>query len=261
MQVASINVSRTRRLVICGLCLAFALVMKLFSIMVPMLGFGAMRISLIGIFTTIPALAFGPLYGAIVGGLSDFVGWVIKPEGAWIPLLTLTSVLAGLMKAYLWILVGKLKAKSLVKIFIYVFGFMLVFGSINIWASHFYANSVYAGFLHSLKSGGQSQLAFATILPVCIGAVGLLLIWANSRMEKHRDALGFGDMFLKVFFIMLFSGIIICTVNTFILINIFGIQKAFLLFYLPRIIEEIAMAIILSYLLSIVYPLAQKRLI
>ena len=83
--------------------LAFALVVKsLISVNVPIFGGNGMKISFAGVFTFFPAALFGPVYGAIVSGLSEVLGYLIKPDGAYIPFLTFSAMLAGFIKGLIW---------------------------------------------------------------------------------------------------------------------------------------------------------------
>ncbi|MEA4832980.1 MAG: folate family ECF transporter S component [Oscillospiraceae bacterium] len=97
-----------RKITLSAVFLALALVSKLFlSISLPMLGANGMRIGFAGIFTAFPAILFGPFYGGAVSALSDLLGAMIKPDGAYIPWLTLTAFCGGFIKGLLWRLLTK----------------------------------------------------------------------------------------------------------------------------------------------------------
>jgi len=53
----------------------------------------------------LPSILFGPFYGAAVSGLSDLMGYLIKPDGAYMPLLTLTAALGGFLRGgiFVWL--------------------------------------------------------------------------------------------------------------------------------------------------------------
>ena len=94
-----------RRLVISAMFLAIALVLRtFFRVDIPLFGASGLRISIHGIFSTIPAILFGPVYGAIVSGLTDFIGFQLRPDGAWIPYITMTAALGGFVRGGLWML-------------------------------------------------------------------------------------------------------------------------------------------------------------
>ena len=44
-------------------------------------------------------IALGPVYGAIVGALTDILCTIIRPMGAYMPLFTLTNALMGILPA------------------------------------------------------------------------------------------------------------------------------------------------------------------
>lgn len=99
-----------RRMVISAMLLAMGLVMRtFFSVDIPLFGASGLRLSVHGIFTTIPAILFGPVYGAIISGLFDFLGHHLRPQGAYIPWLTLTSALGGFIRGALWMLLKNRK--------------------------------------------------------------------------------------------------------------------------------------------------------
>jgi len=89
--------------------LAIALVIRtLFRMYIPIFGESGMRISVHGIFSAMPAILFGPVYGAIVSGLTDFIGFHLSPAGgAWLPHLTATAALGGFVRGGLWMILKR----------------------------------------------------------------------------------------------------------------------------------------------------------
>jgi len=97
---------RLRRMLVSALLLAIALVLKtFFSINIPLLGENGMSVGVAGVFSMLPSILFGPFYGAAVSGLSDLMGYLIKPDGAYMPLLTLTAALGGFLRGgiFVWL--------------------------------------------------------------------------------------------------------------------------------------------------------------
>ncbi len=130
MQKQRINRSAlTFRLSLSAAFLAMALVSKFFfMIPIPVLGANGIQISPAGIFTAFPALLFGPLYGGAVSGLSDLLGHLIKPQGAYIPWLTVMAFAGGVLKGYLFRLILNPKfyktfSAILLAVFIVIGGF------------------------------------------------------------------------------------------------------------------------------------------
>jgi riboflavin transporter len=64
------------------------------------IGFGKLPILLAG-------LILGPLYGAIVGGISDILGYVIQPIGPYMPHFTIISALSGIIPSLIMQTIGK----------------------------------------------------------------------------------------------------------------------------------------------------------
>ena len=101
------------KMTLCAVFIGLAVVAKLFlSIKIPLLGADGMRISLAGVFTAFPAFICGPIYGGIASAASDFIGYVIKPDGAYIPWLTLTAFAGGVLKGLIWRLFVRRPRKS-----------------------------------------------------------------------------------------------------------------------------------------------------
>ncbi|MFA6948086.1 MAG: ECF transporter S component [Eubacteriales bacterium] len=102
-----------RRISLSAMFLAFAVVSKmLISINIPVFGAGGMKVGLSGVFTFFPAALFGPLYGGIVSCLSDVLGYVFKPDGAYIPWLSLAAFAGGFIKGLIWIIITKTANKK-----------------------------------------------------------------------------------------------------------------------------------------------------
>ncbi|MCL1998312.1 MAG: folate family ECF transporter S component [Turicibacter sp.] len=113
-ETSAMSSLRVRKLVISAMFLALALVMRtFFSLEIPLFGASGMRIGVTGIFTSVPAILFGPFYGMVVSGLNDFIGHHMRPTGAWIPYITMTAALAGFLRGGLWMLLRNKKAVSL----------------------------------------------------------------------------------------------------------------------------------------------------
>jgi ECF transporter S component (folate family) len=104
----------TRRIVLSALFLAIALVLRtFFRLYIPMFGESGMRLSIHGIFSIMPSILFGPVYGAMVSGLTDMLGHFVSPSGSWLPQLTLMAALGGFIRGWLWILLKKLSVEKM----------------------------------------------------------------------------------------------------------------------------------------------------
>ena len=91
------------RIAVAAMFLALSVVIRVFvSFYLPILGAAGIKIDFSGVFSVFPALLFGPVYGGVVFALSDLLGYVLKPTGAYIPLLTLTQFLTGFLIGIIW---------------------------------------------------------------------------------------------------------------------------------------------------------------
>lgn len=126
---------RTIRITLTAVFLGMALVAKSFlSFTIPVFGGSGLRVGFAGIFTAFPAFLFGPLYGGITSGLSDFIGYLIKPEGAYIPLLSVSAFCGGVIKGLIWRLFKDKSVKSF-KIILAVMFLVITVLSGAVWGS------------------------------------------------------------------------------------------------------------------------------
>ena len=92
----------TRNLVLVSILTAISVVLSRF-VSIPVMIYGIKGINFgIGMLPVIfSGFITAPVYGAICGAVADIVGYLIKPEGAYFPLFTITSALAGFLPAFL----------------------------------------------------------------------------------------------------------------------------------------------------------------
>ena len=112
---------------------ALAVVVKSFTNLALNIPGAGIKIGFAGIFTFFPAAFCGPIFGGIASGLTDVFGYLIAPDGAYIPWLTLTAFCGGVIKGLLWMLLTKKAAKKVRIILVSVFAVIGIFGaSVNI---------------------------------------------------------------------------------------------------------------------------------
>ena len=61
----------------------------------------AVRLSMGSVCTILTGLWLGPLAGGIAGGLADLIGMMINPSGAWLPLITCSAAMWGMIPGML----------------------------------------------------------------------------------------------------------------------------------------------------------------
>lgn len=287
-----------RQIVISSLFLAIAVVLNLLtSFYIPLFGVNGAKISFAGVFTFFPAMLFGPLYGAAVGGLTDLIGYILKPAGAYIPLITLTAILGGFLNGLLWNAFRKIDTKRLRIIAISFFSLLFVFGVI-MHISLYYDGIIQSFYASSnnmfSKEAALSLLKSNDLLPtsklmilfsqfstpekfpaefalhsnmMTIGfeIVALLGILVSSfdiifkRERKNIPTIGAFSFIV----VMLISGLITTTLNTGVLMLYFEslAQRAFMLLWIPRAVKAIFESAFQAYLASILYTIYSNSIL
>lgn len=86
---------KTRRVVYGGLFTALSIILARLSISIPVAGIRGLVISPGAIPVIVAGFMYGPLTGAIVGGVGDIIGFVINPTGPYFPGFTISGALSG----------------------------------------------------------------------------------------------------------------------------------------------------------------------
>lgn len=144
---------------------ALAVVVKSFTNLALNIPGVGIKIGFAGIFTFFPAAFCGPAFGGIASALSDVLGYLVAPDGAYIPWLTLTAFCGGIIKGLLWMLLTKKAAKKVRIVLISVFAVIGIFGaSVNISLC---ADGVMTGIIAQQKSlpyrGEIEQMEFSPL--------------------------------------------------------------------------------------------------
>jgi hypothetical protein len=53
---------------------------------------------LAGIFSSLPAIFFGPVFGGASSGIIDILGFLLKPTGPYMPEMTAAAIAGGVLK-------------------------------------------------------------------------------------------------------------------------------------------------------------------
>ncbi len=240
-----------------GLLIAIAQVVKLISsTYIYIAGARAIRISFSGPFSKMPGILFGPFIGGIASGISDIIGFLLKPLGAYIPWFTVTAILGGVLTPLLWRTLRKVDVKRLQTTCIILFSVIGIIGIINHIMVAFFPLSTYASYLLNLGK----HTAFTTFGLEITAIVGFLLLIIDYVMKKKFTANYVHDNFLKLLISVGISGLIVTTINTQILrifVPAFS-EKAFMAFWIPRAIEELFISIYIAYMLSFLLHLYHK---
>jgi ECF transporter S component (folate family) len=234
-----------KKVVFTGIIIAMALAVRSFSQMIYIGGVPAMRVGISGIFSKIPALLFGPLFGALTGAIVDIIGFIMQPMGAYLPWYTLTAAMSGILTALIWVRLKKYHKGGFQKIFITIFVLIGVIGSINHITLLFFPDSFWAGAINSIGKNKYNLIYGFEILSV----VGILLFLIDRFIRKKFNVEFIHKYSLKLLIAVGISGILETTINTYIIITTWtgAGQPAFIAFWIPRLIEQIGQTMLQAY--------------
>lgn len=247
--------NKTKVMTLTSLMIAAAIVLRFFGVMIPFAGAGGMRINVSGFFSKLPAVLFGPCIGTISSALIDIIGCFVKPEGSYIPLLTVTAAIGGFIVGFMWKYLKNASYNSFKKVFLIISSVVLIFAIFNFVNVIFLKNSYYSKFLYSLSDKKRSLFIYGSIsmLILCITVYVCDALIARKNKEMS-------EKFIKLLIVLLCANLVVTTLNTFVL-RIFipslsGI--GFMAFYIPRVIEEIIMTIVQCYGISLLLAAIEK---
>ena len=268
--------------------LSIALVLKTtFSFYIPMFGQNGMSVGISGIFSIMPSILFGPLYGAIVSGLSDFMGYLLKPTGAYLPLMTLVAAAGGFIRGALWMSLRNRSGRKMRIAVAVVSIVLLTFGFCNIafLSADGVDNSFYEGAdIEAIETDGMHAISkllitrtiatkdpganLATYLPFVTSGVigsavlGLVLLLADLLISKKFPSAAGKGLIMPLLIAMIASGLIVTTINTVILQETIYASWKLLPFgvvWIPRAIEEILGNTVKAYFVALLLGVFESR--
>lgn len=233
---------------------ALGVVINFFKVDIPIAGAPVMRVSLSSPFIRLSSLLFGPIYGGISGGLLDIISYIIKPVGGYIPPLTLTAILNGILVGLIWKVLKKFNVKTLKLFYIILFSLVLLIGISNLLAVSFLPDSILAKLINSI--GKKSN--YATEGFIISGIIGFVLLFVASFVAKKNEDLY--ETYLKVIISSGIPSIIVTTINTHFLRLFMPVlsDKMFMVVLIPRILEDLIMLPIQAYIIVILMNIYSK---
>lgn len=277
-----------RRITVSAVFLSISLVLKTtFSFYIPMFGQNGMSIGISGIFSIMPSILFGPVYGAVVSGLSDFLGYLLKPVGTYIPLMTLVIAAGGFIRGALWHALCNKSSKKM-RIAVAVFSVLLLLAGIcnimflsadginsefykqverediNTDSMHFVSKMLITRTVDTKDPSGNlaTYITFATAGIISSAALGLLLLAADLLISKkllHDTGKG---QIPQLLIAMICSGLIVTTLNTVVLCEtVFTAWKVlpFAVIWIPRAIEEILGNTVKAYFVAVLLSICRRQ--
>jgi ECF transporter S component (folate family) len=277
-----------RRITISAVLLSISLVLKTtFSFYIPIFGQNGMSIGISGVFSLMPSILFGPAYGAVVSGLADFLGYLLKPAGTYLPLMTLVVAAGGFIRGVLW---SALRNKGGKKMRIIVAAFsavLLIAGicnlvfisddginsefynrirkeNINTDNMHFVSKMLITRTINAKDSSANlaTYISFLTSGLIGSAVLGILLLAADLFLSRKLfNSTGKGEV-AQLLIAIIGSGLIVTTLNTIILREmIFTAWKVlpFSVIWIPRMIEEILGGTVKAYFVALLLGICRKQ--
>jgi len=91
-----------RKITNMGFLIALSIILtRIASLRIAVGGVEGIRIGLGKFPVVLGGILFGPVAGGIIGGLSDLLGYIINPIGAYMPHFTITSALTGIIPVFI----------------------------------------------------------------------------------------------------------------------------------------------------------------
>ncbi|MFI3236993.1 MAG: ECF transporter S component [Lachnospiraceae bacterium] len=232
--------SPIQRIAVSGVFLAVAVVLNTaFSFYIPMFGESGLRLSLANVFAVIPALLFGPMFGALTAGLLDLISYLLKPTGAFIPIMSIVVAFGGFLRGFIWKYLQNISTKKMRIILTILTVILLGLGA-------------YQAF--GLQEG------FGLI--IASGLLGLLVLVVDLVLEKKVLKKSYDARFLQLLITLLISGLIVTTLNTVVLretILVAWKSLPFVVVWVPRLFEEILNNIVVAWLVSMLLNILYKQ--
>lgn len=244
-----------KTLCITAMFITIAVVLRFLGVMVPIGGIGGMRISFAGFFSKLPAILFGPIYGGATSGVTDILGYILKPEGAYLPLLTVTAIIGGIIVGLLWKYLKNFKETTFRTVFRIATVLIGIFTIYTLITVNFFETSGYGVFLTSLN-----KTRYSLFTSGCVVTFILCFIVCITDYVILKKQAALSQNFMRLLFVLLCANLTVTTLNTFILrsfIPALG-NLNFMVYYTPRLIEEIIMTIIQCYGMSFLLSLMPK---
>jgi len=240
--------STVRRIAHVSLLITLSVVIRNFSYMFYIGGVGAIRVSFSGVFTRMAAIIFGPFYGGLASGIQDILGYLIKPEGPFIPWLTVSAVASGALAGFLWRITENADHYRWGRYFLLFFACIGLIGGTNQLVISLWPYSAWA---MSLEAMGNSKKLVSEGL-ILFAAIGMGLYLLDVLLRRISEKWRIKDYFFRVLFAAGLSGLFLTTVNTWIIRLTFPelAEINFLVFWIPRVIKEALVVVIQSYVIS-----------
>lgn len=286
------SISKSRALLykatISAMFLACAVAIKMLSTFyIPMFGTNGIKVSFGGIFTSFPALLFGPVFGGAASAASDIIGCIINPVGPWNPLITAAVFAGGFIKGLLFSILKKRDGRRLTAVFAVILAALALLSLTNYYGLK--SDEAFFGFFAEKESvlftretleavpdrslgtniclalsSSASEKGFAKkFATVCnlvthglfaFSVLGLIILGVSAVISRKKKS-----FFFKIFVSVLVAELVTTTLNTAILILSGTVSSAFIIFWIPRVLEGIVVCSVQTYFIAILYSVYESR--
>ncbi|MBQ1388945.1 MAG: folate family ECF transporter S component [Clostridia bacterium] len=90
------SLSRPLTLAVCAMLLSLCLILSYFgNVSITFLGTNVIKLSFTALPIAVAAMLYGPVPAGVIGALSDIIGFMLAPMGAYIPGFTISMLLVG----------------------------------------------------------------------------------------------------------------------------------------------------------------------
>jgi len=275
----------TRRIAISAIFLSVALILRLvLAFYLPLYGQNGMRVNIGMIFAIMPAILFGPVYGAIVAGLSDLLGFLLRPTGAFLPWMTIVVTAGGFLRGLLWRILRN-RSRALLRICILGFAILLLaFGLMNM--AFLGADGVNAQFYESQDSGvidtegmhfisrllvertqgarypGEALTGMrlsVTWAPIGAAGFALLLLVVDFVLSRWLVKKEQTSPVLPLTITILLAGLFVSTLNTLVLQMVFWPTIPFAAVWAPRAAVSLLIDVAFVYFVALLLGLFERQ--
>jgi len=275
-----------RRLTITAVFLSVALTLHLmFSFYIPLFGEQGMRVGISGIFSTMPSILFGPLWGALATGVNDILRFIMRPSGAaYLPQMTIALAAGAFLRGAVWLLLRKRNPQKIRICVIALSAVALIFGLVNliffridginvaIFDGDTSTNGMFVmsrfiltralGVSDHVGTLGTMVTTF-TLAPIAVSVLGFTLCIVDFFLSKtlKKDDKNFVSI-MPLLIAMLVGAWFQSTMNTIILRELVWQSwqhMPFVVVWLPRILQTTITTAVYSYFVALLYGMCKRQ--
>lgn len=241
MELRKKRLMSTSSLVKAALLAAISIVLtRVFSLMVPLGGLPALRVGFGSVPIILSGMLFGPLIGGITGVISDLLGYMMNPQGAYFPGFTLSAALFGIIPGVLY---KTLKIQKQRFNYNYVNAIIVLGFAVGMIWVMFSSEVIGLSNGRLILNDASSIYLFVSVLAVAL-LFGIMPFWISKYMKSTTEKIGLDKL---TFMVTLTYVLLSLLMNTYWLSIMFG--KGFMIFLPGRVVAAIPTIPIYTFIL------------